>query len=296
MSIKSKEVITAADLNRLKNYIKNIYRYRGLIESILNNDGSEDYETFTGTALTTSTFSVGDLEHFNEIKDLFNSCLIINDIPNLLWTDLSNNANAYINMYEKIFGDGTETELINWVQNIYSKYSDDEDHGCRGACIGICYGSCYKEAKGTGKVNINDASGSPNGNNACDCSGGCQGVCKGCSSCSGCGDWATGDTGVAGACAGCTGQCSGCQGKCSGCAGCTGCNTECAGSCQGGCFRNCYNTCDGACSGACQGCNTQCGAECKDTCKNACHNTCKNGCAKNCTNGCYGSSTGGIYT
>lgn len=107
-NIKSNEKIIASDLNDLKTKIITMYGKRPYLTS--------DQIDTAGTALDNTSFSAGDHTKIKEIGDIINALLVINDIPNLKKVDLLND-NSYVNLNEKIFSDGTSTELNSWLSN-----------------------------------------------------------------------------------------------------------------------------------------------------------------------------------
>ena len=94
--------------------------------------------------------------------------------------------------------------------------------------------------------------------NYSDCSGGCTGLCFGCTSCT-----------------------NACKNECVSCTGCT----SCTGSCTNGCTGTCENTCTGGCQGTCAG---LCTTGCKDQCTGGCL-----GCAGGCRGYCIGTASKG---
>ena len=133
MAIKSGEIITASELDTLKTNIKTMYSKRGRL--------TDTQKGYAGTALNTSSITTDS--NINEVGDIVNACLVINDIPNLKFVQLSAN-NDYINSGEYIFGDGTSTDLSTWLTtNMRDATTTSSNHGCRGECVGLCTGDCY---------------------------------------------------------------------------------------------------------------------------------------------------------
>lgn len=117
--------------------------------------------------------------------------------------------------------------------------------------------------------------------NYSDCSGGCTGLCFGCTSCTNaCKNECTSCTG----CTGCTGSCTGsCTGTCSG---------SCTGGCQGSCSGTCKTGCKDGCVGGCLGCSGGCRGYCIGTASKGysscggCDNGCYGGCCSDCSSNC----------
>lgn len=117
--------------------------------------------------------------------------------------------------------------------------------------------------------------------NYSDCSGGCTGLCFGCTGCtSGCKNECTGCTG----CTSCTGSCTnGCTGSCEGsCTG--GCKESCSGLCTSGCKNECTGGCLG-CSGGCRGYCIGTASKGYSSC-GACDVGCYGGCCSDCSSNC----------
>lgn len=224
MSIRTGTAITASDLTSLKNKILTMYGKRTV------NVSGQQLSSTTQTqhkAVSDSSFTKGNkIDGSPGLGALINACLVINDIPNLLWT--SNGSTAYLqDPGGKAFGNGSTTEILSgWLTNAKRDASTTStNHGCRGACVGICTDACTStchfectaSSVGTvADVGTNPSVGTQVGTNCTgsSCSGQCKGQCK----------------------TVCYWQCksgcmSGCKGTCWGCSGCyTACNTGCRGN------------------------------------------------------------------
>ena len=249
MAISSNTAILASDLTSLRNSVSALYANRA---SLLTT-GQKKY----GTTAIHTTFTQYDI-HPDYIQFLVNACLVINDIPNLKWYDPDHTSGDYLYKNDKIFGDGSTTNLLTWISTRAGATGTSSAHGCRGACVGICYTGCSGVAKGS------------------------QGAANDYTTC-GCGSYTGGN---------CMGTCSGTNlgktmSEINQAGFCDNCGTMCHNHCHGGCY-GCVNWCNTTCLDSC---NTTC----YNTCKNTCDTGCVNGCAAGCSNGCYGSATGTCY-
>lgn len=297
MGITSNDRITAQELNTLKSNIKTLYNNRPL----LNNNQRNKY---AATALDNTQFvqytkdqitplAADNNKNHSLLGDLINACLVINDIPNLKYVDIDS-SDDFIKLYDKIFGDGTFIDLIQWTNQYKNATGDSDAHGCRGACSGICSGGC----SGTNKGIIGENSGTKTGGytayfcgcgNA-DCTSGCGSNCYnscGQSAYMGCGTQCDNTCGVK-----CDTYCYGeCKNQCGG--------TSCKNACYAcdGCFGNCYESCGSGCGRSCSGCGHQCGNGCNTQCTTNCYGACKDSCGENscytqCYSGCQGDCEG----
>lgn len=285
MSIHQGEQITASDLTALKNRIITMYNNRTV--SVNGQQLSNNSNTYRA-AVNNASFSSGS-SITSQVGDLINAVLVINDVPNLLWTGSGTNYNPPSGGLVGAAGYSNSTyyDLItNWLSNnMVNATGTSTNHYCRGACVGICTAGCSGTNRGT--VGANESQGSnwynysPSSTCKQLCGGTCSGDCIG-SALNNCGGQ-------------CTGQCAtSCYGDCAG---------TCGNGCTGQCTGNCYNSCGGSCGNgctSCQGCSGSCGANtctgtCHGGCGSGCEEKCKDQCATGCTSRCYGSATGGCY-
>lgn len=285
MSIHQGEQITASDLTALKNRIITMYNNRTV--SVNGQQLSNNSNTYRA-AVNNASFSSGS-PITSQVGDLINAVLVINDVPNLLWTSSGTNYNPPSGGLVGAAGYSNSTyyDLItNWLSNsMVNATGTSTTHYCRGACVGICTAGCSNTNRGT--VGVDESQGSnwfnysPSSTCKQLCGGNCSGDCIG-TAMNNCGGQ-------------CTGQCAtSCYGDCAG---------TCGNGCTGQCTGNCYNSCGGSCGNgctSCQGCSGSCGANtctgtCHGGCSTGCETSCKEQCATGCTSRCYGSATGGCY-
>lgn len=215
MSIKKGMIITASNINDLKNQVIEIYSKR----SFLSEAG------YNKTTLTSDSPGFGDtpIKTGNNINQNFyyslNALLQLNDIQNIT---VSNTTGDYI------FKNSNETEDLITVVNNWNnipKKTNTKPISCRGGCVGLCWNNCDGDCTYicvTGNDSNNGAYGGAwdgEGSTGDNCNGSCEGRCK--------------DT--------CT---NGCYHTCS-----TGCGTGCGNNCTGSCYRECGYKCTTKCVG-----------------------------------------------
>lgn len=223
---RGEKLMNAAEINAIKQRIKNIMAARG---------GNGSVTSYAGTNYNFSTNpeagGVVKLEHgqktVNILRNAINTTIGGRSVgPEVkdqgqavdLATFTNANLSAICTTLENENVQGNRGKAYGNMNGNLTDYVTERS-SCRTHCSGICVGNCYGRCNGCSNT----------------CGGGCHNACNG-----GCGP--SGCTG----CSSCTGTCAG---NCQGCAGCSGC---CWGSCTG-----CNGTCNDGCGGGCNGLRAQ---------------------------------------
>ena len=151
MSVKSSHEIKADEVNALIQSLMDLYSKRtlamtGTYENSTEVKSRRLSNTGTTSRLTQINNKKQNIKANSEIYNddlgyIFNSCLIINDIPKL------KSSAKNIDVFSDGFVEPNDniTNLKLWIDNYKGASGTDSKSktGCRGACVGICAGSCY---------------------------------------------------------------------------------------------------------------------------------------------------------